>query len=91
MLFISYITPFKPVATVTISRWIRSVLALSGIDVTKFKTHSTRCASTSKAKQFGVSISEILKVAGWGSDRTFAQFYEKPIECEGSFQDAVLK
>ena len=91
MLLISYIKPFKPVVTATISRWIRAVLTLSGIDVSKFKTHSTRCASTSKAKQSGVSMTEILKVAGWGTDKTFAQFYEKPKEDVSAFEEAILQ
>ena len=36
-LFISYLKPFGCVTTSTISRWLRNVMFLSGIDVTKFK------------------------------------------------------
>ena len=36
----------------------------AGIDCYKFKTHSIRSASTSKAKQQFVPIDQILNVAG---------------------------
>ena len=63
----------------------------AGIDVNKYKTHSARGAVTSKARQSGVPLNEIMKVAGWATERTFAQFYEKPLETEESFQSAVLQ
>ena len=91
-LFISYIKPFKAVASTTVSRWIKGVMKLSGIDIDVYKSHSTRGASTSKAKDSGVPLPEILKVAGWASDRTFADFYDKPVTSqEQPFQEAVLK
>lgn len=48
-LLISYIKPFKVVSSTTISRWIRSVMQLSGIDTNFFKSHSVCGAATSKA------------------------------------------
>ncbi|XP_060584890.1 uncharacterized protein LOC132740864 isoform X1 [Ruditapes philippinarum] len=90
-LFISYIKPYKFVVSTTISRWIKCVMRDAGIDVDKYKTHSARGAVTSKAKQSGVPLNEIMKVAGWATERTFAQFYEKPLETEVSFQSAVLQ
>ena len=91
-LFISYISPYKLVSSATISRWLKSVLYLSSIDITKFKSHSIRGASASKAKTGGVPIQDILKVAGWAGERTFAQFYERPVtlDSENQFQNAVL-
>ena len=47
-LFIRYISPHKSVSIDTIGRWIKTVMALAGIDVSKFKAHSTRMASSSK-------------------------------------------
>ena len=47
--FISYVKPFKPVTSSTISRWIRSVMACAGINCDKYKAHSVRSASSSKA------------------------------------------
>ena len=50
-----------------------------------------RSASTSKAKLCNIPVPEIMKVAGWSSQETFAVYYNKPIEQSGSsFADAVL-
>ena len=46
-LFRSLHKPFKPVSRDTISRWIKSVLELAGIDNAIFKAHSTRVAAVS--------------------------------------------
>ena len=40
-------------------------MLLSGIDISVFKPHSTRAASTSAATQAEQPVSDILKVAGW--------------------------
>ena len=77
--FLSYSKPFKPVSSTTIARWVTDILSRAGINTTTFTAHSTRSASTSKAKQTNLSISEIMKAAGWSSERTFATFYKKPI------------
>ena len=90
-LFISFIKPYKPVASTTISRWIKTVLELSGIDIETFKSHSTRGASASKAKQSGVPLPEIMKTAGWSSAETFAEYYNRPVEQESSYDAAVLQ
>ena len=49
-LFLSLHKPFKPVSRNTISRWIKSVLELAGIDTAIFKAHSTKVAAVSCAK-----------------------------------------
>lgn len=46
-LFVSYQKPFRKVSRDTISRWVKTVLTDSGIDTSRFKSHSTRAASTS--------------------------------------------
>ena len=51
-LLISYVKPHRAITSNTISRWIKQVLTLSGIDATIFKARSTRAASVSKASQF---------------------------------------
>lgn len=90
-LFISYIKPYKVVTSSTISRWIKCVMRQSGIDVERYTSHSTRGATTSKAKQCGIPLSEILKVAGWSSAQTFADYYDKPLtDTRNTFQNAVL-
>ena len=59
----------------TIARWIKTFLGSAGIDIKKFSAHSTRAASSSAAKQNGVPVGEILKRAGWSSEKTFLKFY----------------
>ena len=85
--FISYATPFKSVSSTTITRWVTNVLSRSGIETTTFTAHSTRSASTSKAKR-NLSLTEIAKAAGWSNNRTMAKFYNKPII--SNFGSAVL-
>lgn len=61
------------------SRWLKSVLSKAGIDCTQFQGHSTRAASTSKAKSSGVPIDVIMGKAGWSTKSTFARFYDKQV------------
>ena len=91
-LFISTVRPFKAVSNDTISRWIKVTLDLAGIDVSIFKPHSTRAAATSAAQRKGVKLMDILNVAGWTNEATFARFYNKPLQSfsETTFPDAVL-
>jgi len=62
----------------TIGRWLRKVLADAGIDTKTFAAHSTRSASTSCAK-----------AKGWKNCRTFAEYYDKPVE--SNFGNAILE
>ncbi|XP_072030413.1 uncharacterized protein [Amphiura filiformis] len=59
-LFISYTKPHAKVTAATISRWIKLTMRMAGIDVSIYKSHSVRAASTSKACDQGVPIEEIL-------------------------------
>lgn len=63
-LFISYIKPYKAVSRDTISRWLKTVMLRSGIDIKQFSSHSVRSASVSKASINTVAVEKILKVAG---------------------------
>ncbi|KAK3101648.1 hypothetical protein FSP39_005188 [Pinctada imbricata] len=63
-LFISTMKPHKGVSRDTISRWIKTILCLSGINIAVFTAHSTRAASTSAANKAGVPLKDILKYAG---------------------------
>ena len=90
-LFISFVKPHKSVSRDTISRWTKTVLQNSGIDTTKFTSHSTRAASASKAKQKDVPLDIILAHAGWSTTSTFSKFYDKPISPRNdSVASAVL-
>ena len=58
-LIISYGKPHKPVSSKTISRWIKDELSKAGFDTSVFKAHSCRSASSTKARDAGISVSEI--------------------------------
>ena len=77
-LLISYHRPHKPVKSCSIARWIKSFLSSAGIDTSLFKGHSTRSASTSKAKVSGVSLEDVLKMADWAGPSSFLRFYYRP-------------
>ena len=64
-LFLTHRKPFRRASTQTISRWVKNVMKISGIDTNKFKTHSTRHASTSAVFRAGLSIDTIKEAAGW--------------------------
>ena len=92
MLFISTVKPHSCVSKDTIARWIKAALKMAGIDVQVFKPHSTRAAATSAALRKGVPVRDILKVAGWSKETTFARFYNKPLDVtiDTAFAQAIL-
>ena len=79
-LFVSFIKPHAPGSSTTISRWLKSVLAVAGVDTALFQGHSIRSAAASTAKKLGVSSTEIMKVADWSRESTFLKFCYKPTE-----------
>ena len=81
-LFISFQRPHAAVSRSTISRWLKRVMEEAGLDIEVFSGHSTRAASCAKLKSDGVDIDEILRTAGWSSDKTFKKFYDKSILVE---------
>lgn len=89
-LLISYVKPHKAVAKATVSRWLRTVMSNSGINCDQFKVHSIRSASASKAASECVPMEQILSTAGWSNAKTFAMFYNKPLQCTPGFVEAVL-
>ena len=89
-LFSSCVKLHKPVTSRTLARWILDALKQSSIDVDKFKAHSIRGASTSKAVNMGVSINDIISIDDWTNIRTFEKFYHRPLESE-DYLPAVLQ
>ena len=90
-LLLSYVKPFLPVKTSTVSRWLTNVLSLSGINISVYAGHSTRSASTSKAKLGGVPVKEIMKRGHWASSTTFEKYYFKEVNEGGDlFQSSIL-
>ena len=77
-LLLSYHRPHHPVQSCSIARWIKSILGSAGIDTAIFKGHSTRSASTSKARAGGVSLEEVIKMADWSGSSSFTRFYYRP-------------
>ena len=65
------------------------MLGQAGIDTELFSTHSTRCASTSKAIT-SVSSDVILVTAGWTEESTFRKFY-KPVALTNQMSLSVLE
>lgn len=90
-LFISYRKPHGKVGPSTISRWVKTMMAMAGIKVDTYRPHSVRAASTSKAFEVGVSLTEILNTAGWTNDSTFAKYYRKEVVKGPQFAQKVLE
>lgn len=80
-LFLGTKKPYHPVSVQSISRWIKDVLRMSGLDTKIFTGHSTRHAATSVAFQKGMDFQTIRRTAGWSEkSNTFAKFYNKPLD-----------
>ena len=78
-LFINYTKPHQAIRRDTISKWCKTVMELSGIDIQKYSTHSTRSAVSSKSKCMGMLLKNIARLK---SEKTFAQHCDKQIEEE---------
>ena len=64
----------------------------TGLDVDVFKGHSTRSASTSKARLSGISVNDILSRESWSNEYTWQKFYHKQVVSEEQlFQERVLE
>ena len=77
-LFLSHRTG-KPVCRATISRWLREVLYLSGVDTATFAPHSTRGASVSEAARRGASPAQIVAQGNWTNLGTYQRFYNREV------------
>ena len=58
---IKYGKPHKPAWSDSISRWKKDEFGKAGINANVYTAHSCRASSTSKTRDNGVSITEILK------------------------------
>ena len=84
---VTYGKPHKAASDDTISRWIKNTISSVAIDIDVFKTHSTRSASSSKAKQVGTPYAEILKRDSRKGANTFTKHYDKHIIIKRDFVD----
>ena len=89
-LLLCYRKPHGPATKDILTRWIRSVLKLSGVDMDTFTAHSCRSASTSKALSSRVALDVILKAGQWSADSTFYQFYHKNFVKSGNLVDITF-
>ena len=88
-LLLTYGRPIHAATCATIRRWATAVLLEAGVDLSIFTPHSTRAASTSVAGA-RVPLSTIMGAAGWSRESTFREYYDKPIDKSGQFEQAVL-
>ena len=70
-LLLSAVKPHKAVAPSTVARWLRTTLEKAGIDLSIFKAHSTRGASTLAAARTGIITADIMSAADWSSESVF--------------------
>lgn len=77
--YVSIKAPIKEITTQRIAKITLEVMKAAGIDVGKFKAHSTRSASASKAIEKGMSVDEVMALAGWRSRGVFNAFYNRAI------------
>ena len=95
-LFLAINNPHNPVKPCTIANWLTSLMDSAGVDITTYKPHSVRAASTSKVeKSKAMSCNQIIKAANWSNVNTFKKFYNRDIETEvedeiSMFTQAVL-
>ena len=91
-LFLTTQRPYSPVSSTSnlqTSTWLKLTLQDAGMDISVFKAHSTIAASSSAARQSGVSVKDILTAADWSRETTFNRFYYRP--CHSfSFGTAVI-
>ena len=78
-IFVSFYQPHKAVLKSTLARWIKSMLAMSGVNINMFSAHSTRVAVASAANKCDIPVGDILNLAGWSSETTFARHYCEPV------------
>ena len=88
--FISFVRTYRPVGKSTVSRWVKTTLNLAGVDLTHFKPHRIRAASTSAASQVSVPLATILHTAGWSSQCTFSLYCQKEVHKQGDYASRIL-
>ena len=75
----SFRPPYKAIGSQTLARWTMTIMASAGIDISVFKSHSTRSASASHLINAGTPLSEVLKQGSWTDESTFRHFYLRDV------------
>ncbi|KAM9975516.1 hypothetical protein ACTFIW_012100 [Dictyostelium discoideum] len=83
----------KPLDVKEINIIVLSTLSSSGIDIGKFKSHSTRPAMASLLLSNNVPFHVVKKMGRWKSNNTVDTFYDKRIigEISGGFLNTVVQ
>ena len=81
--------PHHAVKNFSIARRLRNVMADAGINMIKFKVHSTRSVTVAKVPLSGLSVMEIAKLGDWGNATAVFKFYRKEIKFSSS--DSVVQ
>jgi hypothetical protein len=69
----------KSASPSTIATWVSEAMKKAGIDTDLYKLHSIRSASSTKAVENGISISQVKQYANWSHrSNTFEKHYFKP-------------
>lgn len=80
-LWLSYHNPHNPASKDTVNGWIKEFLKQSDIDISSYGAHSTCAASSSAASSSpNISLHTIMNAAGWATESTFKEFYDKPAD-----------
>ncbi|KAN0022981.1 hypothetical protein ACTFIU_009064 [Dictyostelium citrinum] len=82
-----------PLQVDDINKVVISTLSKSGIDVSKFKSHSTRSAMASLLLSNNVPFHVVKKIGRWKSNGAVDTFYDKKIigEKSGGFLNTVVQ
>ena len=83
VLLITHRKPHRPAHHDTITRWLKTILKLAGIDTSVFTAHTFRSASTSYANTAKIPIKDILKQGQWTQESTWTKYYKKEIQYMG--------
>ena len=94
-LLLSTVNPHSEVQKSTVAGWIKTILKASGIDEHLFQAHSSRAASSSKARVNGFSIQDILRRGNWSKESTWQKHYHKFVTesaetCQNSVMSSTL-
>ena len=91
-LFLSYISPHKPITKPRLAGWLKQALLLAEVDTQVFQAHSFRGAASSKALLKGLSVKEVVQHGNWKRESTWQRFYHKEVQYPSKkFQDSLLK
>ena len=61
-----------------------------GIDISIYKSHSTRAAASTAMKENLFPVEDNLRTAGWSNVLTFAKFCDKPIDSARTTSDVLF-